>query len=185
MTDTAQTTSLSSSPIPADDPSRKLTVADPDGVGVRHVSVVGGTYTILVSGADTAGRYCLIDMLVPDGAGPPAHRHDFEEMFTVLEGELEFFFRGQAQTVRAGSTVNIPANAPHQFKNMSGKTVHMLCVCTPAGQEELFIAIGIPVDSRTSSPPNPSPEEQANKRRLLETLLPKYRTEMVSASPNG
>jgi len=98
MTDTAQTTSLSSSPIPADDPSRKLTVADPDGVGVRHVSVVGGTYTILVSGADTAGRYCLVDMLVPDGAGPPAHRHDFEEMFTVLEGELEFFFRGQALT---------------------------------------------------------------------------------------
>ena len=112
MTDTAQTTSLSSSPIPADDPNRKLTVADPDGVGVRHVSVVGGTYTILVSGVDTVGRYCLIDMLVPDGAGPPAHRHDFEEMFTLLEGELEFFFRGQAQTVRAGSTVNIPANAP-------------------------------------------------------------------------
>ena len=45
MTHTAQTTSsLSSSPIPADDPNRKLTVADPDGAGVRHVSVVGGTY---------------------------------------------------------------------------------------------------------------------------------------------
>src|SRR5271170_1365558 len=185
MTNTGQTTSLSSSPIPADDPNRKLTVADPDGVGVRHVSVVGGTYTILVSGADTAGRYCLVDMLVPAGAGPPAHRHDFEEMFTLLEGELEFFFRGQAQTVRAGSTVNIPANAPHQFQNMSGKTVRMLCMCAPAGQEELFIAIGIPVDSRTSPPPKPSPEEQADKRRLLETLLPKYRTEMVSASPNG
>ena len=46
MTDTAQTTSLSSSPIPADDPNRKLTVTDPDGAGVRHVSIVGGTYTI-------------------------------------------------------------------------------------------------------------------------------------------
>jgi quercetin dioxygenase-like cupin family protein len=184
MTDTAQTTSLSSSPIPADDPNRKLTVAAPDGAGVRHVSVVGGTYTILVSGADTVGRYCLVDMLVPDGAGPPAHRHDFEEMFTVLEGELEFFFRGQAQTVRAGSTVNIPANAPHQFKNMSGKTVHMLCMCTPAGQEEFFIAVGIAVDSRASPPPRPSPEVQAEKLRLLKTLLPKYRTEMVGDSPS-
>ena len=184
MTDTAQTTSPPSSPIPADDPNRKLTVADPDGAGVRHVSVVGGTYTILVSGADTAGRYCLVDMLVPAGAGPPAHRHDFEEMFTLLEGELEFFFRGHAQTVRAGSTVNIPANAPHQFKNMSGKTVHMLCMCTPAGQEELFMAIGIAVDSRTSPPPRPSPEEQAEKLRLLKTLLPKYRTEMVGDSPS-
>jgi quercetin dioxygenase-like cupin family protein len=172
-----------SSAIPADDPNRGLTVADPDGAGIRHVSVAGGAYTILVSGAETAGRYCLVDMLVPDGGGPPPHRHDFEEMFTLLEGELEFTFRGQTQTVRAGSTVNIPANAPHAFKNKSGKTAHMLCMCTPAGQEELFIAVGFPLDSRTSPPPRPSPEEQAEKRKLLETLLPKYRTEVVGGPP--
>jgi hypothetical protein len=38
---------------------------------MRHVSVAGGTYTILVSGADTTGRYCLIDMLVPDALARP------------------------------------------------------------------------------------------------------------------
>ena len=179
MIDAGHTTSQLGSAIPADDPDRQLTVADPDGVGIRHVSLVGDTYTILVSGAQTAGRYCLIDMLVPNGGGPPPHRHDFEEMFTLLEGELEFAFRGQVQTVRAGSTVNIPANAPHVFKNKSGKTVHMLCMCTPAGQEELFMAVGFPVDSRMSPPPQPSKEEQAEKLNLLETLLPKYRTEMV------
>lgn len=134
----------------------------------------------LRSGAQTAGRYCLIDMLVPDGGGPPPHRHDFEEMFTLLEGELEFAFRGKTHTVRAGSTVNIPANAPHVFKNKSGKTVHMLCMCTPAGQEELFLAVGFPIDSRTSPPPKPAPEEQAEKGKLLAALLPKYRTEMVT-----
>lgn len=176
MTDAAQNPA-----IPNDDLSRQLTVADPDGAGTPHVSVAGGAYTILVSGAQTAGRYCLVDMLVPDGGGPPPHRHDFEEMFTLLEGELEFTFRGQAQTVRAGSTVNVPANAPHSFKNKSGGTAHMLCLCTPAGQEELFMAVGFPVDSRTSSPPKPTREEQAEKGRLLATLLPKYRTEMVKA----
>ncbi len=160
----------SSSAIPPDDPKRQLTVADPDGAGVRHVSVAGGTYTILVSGAETAGRYCLIDMLVPDGGGPPPHRHDFEEMFTLREGELEFTFRGQTQTVRAGSTVNIPANAPHAFKNRSGKMARMLCLCAPAGQEELFMAIGFPVDSRTAPPPKVSAEAQAEKGKLLATL---------------
>ena len=148
---------------------------------MRRVSIVGNNYTILVSGAQTDGRYCLIDMLVPDGGGPPAHRHDFEEMFILLEGELEFTFRGKTQTVRAGSTVNIPANAPHVFKNRSGKTVHMLCMCTPAGQEELFLAVGFPIDSRTSSPPKPTKEEQVEKGKLLAALLPKYRTEMVTA----
>src|SRR6266404_5536502 len=122
-------TSTASQPgaaIPPDDANRKLTVADPDDPKLRHVSVAGGTYTILVSGEQTGGRYCLIDMLVPAGGGPPPHRHDFEEMFTILEGELEFTFRGESYTVRAGSTVNVPANAPHAFKNVSGTTAHML-----------------------------------------------------------
>ncbi|MGB7976226.1 MAG: cupin domain-containing protein [Roseiarcus sp.] len=170
----------SSSAIPPDDPNRQLTVADPDAAGVRHVSVAVGTYTILVSGAETAGRYCLIDMLVPDGGGPPPHRHDFEEMFTLLQGELAFTFRGQTQTVRAGSTVNIPANAPHAFKNISGKTARMLCLCAPAGQEELFMAIGFPVDSRTAPPPKVSAEAQVEMAKLLETLAPKYRTEILA-----
>jgi quercetin dioxygenase-like cupin family protein len=166
--------------IPPDDSNRRLTVADPDTDGMQHVSVAGGTYTILLSGVETAGRYCLIDMLVPHGGGPPPHRHDFEEMFTLLDGELAFTFRGQEQIIRAGSTVNIPANAPHAFRNVSGKTVRMLCLCAPAGQEELFMAIGFPVDSRTAPPPKASPEAQAEKGKLLATLAPKYRTEILA-----
>ena len=154
--------------IPADDPKRRLTV-----------SVVGDTYTILVSGAQTAGRYCLIDMLVPNGSGPPPHRHDFEEMFTLLEGELEFTFRDQTQTVRAGSTVNIPANAPHVFKNKSGETVRMLCMCTPAGQDEFFMEVGTPVESRTAFAPEQSDEEKAEFIKKVLALAPKYRTELL------
>jgi quercetin dioxygenase-like cupin family protein len=70
--------------IPPDDVTKKLTVANPDDPKMRHISVAGGTYTILVSGEETGGRYCLVDMLVPPGGGPPPHRHDFEEMFTIL-----------------------------------------------------------------------------------------------------
>lgn len=165
--------------IPADDPNRKLTIADPDSAGLRHVSIAGGTYTILVSGAQTAGRYSLIDMVVPNGSGPPPHRHDFEEMFTLLEGELEFTFRGQTQTVRAGSTVNIPANAPHVFKNKSGNAVRMLCMCTPAGQEEFFMEVGTPVASRTAPAPEQSDEEKAEFIKKVLALAPKYRTELL------
>ncbi len=149
----SQPAGSSSSAIPADDRDRKLTVTDPEASDVPHVAVAGGVYSILVSGDQTAGRYCLIDMVVPDGGGPPPHRHDFEEMFTLLEGELEFTFRGETTIVRAGSTVNIPANAPHRFTNSSGGTAHMLCMCTPAGQEEFFLAVGDPLESRSSPPP--------------------------------
>ncbi len=47
-----------------------------------------------VTGKDTAGRFCLVDMFVPPGGGPPPHRHDFEETFSLIEGELELTFRG-------------------------------------------------------------------------------------------
>ena len=48
MTDTPSANSSSASSIPADDPARALTVADPDGADVPHTSVAGGTYTVLV-----------------------------------------------------------------------------------------------------------------------------------------
>ena len=167
------------SAIPPDDPNRSLTVADPDSSKVRHVAVVGDTYSILVSGAETAGRYCLIDMIVPDGGGPPPHRHDFEEMFTLLEGELEFTFRGKATTVRAGSTVNIPANAPHVFKNASGGPVRMLCLAAPAGLEEFFLEVGDPLESRTSPPPKLDKAQMEERIRKVTALAPKYRTELL------
>jgi uncharacterized cupin superfamily protein len=118
-------------------------------------------------------------MLVPDGGGPPPHRHDFEEMFTLLEGELQLTFRGETMTVAAPATANMPANAPHVFKNVSGKTVHMLCMCAPAGQDEYFLAVADPVESRTSAPPKLSPEERAQRGQKARALAPKYRTEFL------
>lgn len=179
MPDHSITSVPAGTPIPADDPGRKLVVAGADDPSAGRVFLAGDTYTVLVSGADTDGRYCLIDMLVPDGGGPPPHRHDFEEMFSLLDGELEFTFRGQTRTVTAPATVNIPANAPHGFKNRSGSMVHMLCMCTPAGQEEFFLAVGVPLESRSAAPPELSPEEQAAKGELAKRLAPRYRTEMV------
>ena len=173
------TSTAAAGPLPADDPARALTVVHPDDPGARHISLVGDTYTILVSGAETDGRYTLIDMLIPADGGPPPHRHDFEEMFTLLEGELEFTFRGQIQTVSAPATVNIPANAPHSFKNVSGRTVHMLCMCCPAGQEEFFKAVGTTVESRSSPAPKLDESEMAATGKLVQELAPKYRTEMV------
>ena len=135
-----------------------------------------------MAGKDTQGRYCLIDMLIPDGSGPPPHRHDFEEAFTLLEDELEFTFRDQMQTLKAPATLNIPANAPHVFKNKSGKIVHLLCQCAPAGQDKFFLAIGVPVESRDVPPLKLSKEEQAERGKLAEELAPKYRTEILKSA---
>jgi quercetin dioxygenase-like cupin family protein len=179
MANPISTTTEPRATIPPDDATRKLTLANPDDPNSRHVSVAGGTYTILVTGEETGGRYSLIDMLVPPGGGPPPHRHDFEEMFTILDGEIELTFRGVAHQASAGSTVNIPANAPHSFKNKSDKPARLLCMCTPAGQEEFFMVVGDMVDSRTAPPPKLSPAEQAERIQRAKALAAKYRTELL------
>ena len=168
------------SPIPADNLLRNLAVADSNkDQSLRHLGIVGDTYTILLSGDDTDGRYCLIDMHVPPGGGPPPHRHDFEESFTILEGEIEATFRGKKSVVRAGETINIPANAPHSFTNASKKPARLLCICSPAGQEEFFIAVGVSVATRTTPAPKPDKAAEAEMKAEVAALLPKFRTEMI------
>src|ERR1700728_1311854 len=157
MASTAQPTqpTQAPTPIPPDDLARVLVAATADSSTLPHIGLVGDTYTILLSGADTAGRYCLIDMRIPPGGGPPPHRHDFEESFTILEGEIEATFRGEKAVVRAGETLFIPANAPHSFTNSSGQPARLLCICSPAGQEEFFAQLGVAVPTRTTPPPEP------------------------------
>jgi quercetin dioxygenase-like cupin family protein len=166
--------------IPADDPLRKLGVFPPEGnKKIQHLGVVGDTYTILLTGEDTAQRFCLIDMYVPPGGGPPPHRHDFEETFVLLEGELDVIFRGARRVARAGETIHIPANAPHQFHNSSRAAARMLCICAPAGQEEFFEQIGVPVATRTTAPPELDEKGQAEFRAKAAALAAKYRTEFL------
>jgi quercetin dioxygenase-like cupin family protein len=180
MNDSISNSPQPASPIPPDDLQRNLTIARPnEDSNLPHIGLVGDTYTILLTGKETAGRYCLIDMHVPPCGGPAPHRHDFEEMFTILEGEIEVTFRGEKSVVRAGETINIPANAPHFFQNASERASRMLCMCSPAGQEEFFMKLGVPVASRTAAPPKLDEAEQAAFKAKAEALAPQYRTELL------
>ena len=166
--------------VPPDDLSRGLTVARPDeDQRLTHIGLVGDTYTILVAGQDTAGKYTLIDMHVPPGGGPPPHRHDFEEMFTVLDGEVRVTFRGETLVARAGETINVPANAPHSFTNASDTPSRLLCMCAPAGQEEFFVLVGQPVATRTEAPPPLSPDAQAAFIAKSTSLAAQFKTELL------
>src|ERR1700743_1177627 len=154
-------------PVPPDDQSRRLTVARPDqDEHLPHIGLVGDTYTILVRGQDTAGKYTLIDMHVPPGGGPPPHRHDFEEMFTVLDGEVRVTFRGQTITARAGETINVPANAPHSFTKPAGTPSRARNVSSPP--------------SASRSPPAPR-----RRRRSTPTLRPRSSPGRSASPPSS
>lgn len=168
------------STLPPDDPTRELAIAHPDDPALTHLAVVGDTYTILLSGEQTAGRYALIDMLIPPGGGPPPHRHDFEEMFHILEGTVEVTLRGDTTAAGAGDTVNVPANAPHSFSNTSSESARVLCLVAPAGLEEYFAEFGDRLPSRSATAPDLSDDQRRERMDRAMQLAPRYRIETLT-----
>jgi quercetin dioxygenase-like cupin family protein len=167
--------------IPADDLKRTLKFAAPateDGK-LPHIGLVGDTYTITVSGNDTNDRFCVIDMHVPPGGGPGPHRHDFEETFIVLDGEIEVTFRGNKSILRAGETANIPSNAPHRFHNAFSIPARLICICSPAGNDRFFQEVGVPVATRTTAPPKLDEKQMMEFVRKAAAIAPKYGTELL------
>lgn len=173
-------TSSSAQHLPPDDLTRQLVIARPnENNELSHIALVGDVYTILLHGKDTGGHYSLIDMHIPAGGGPGPHRHDFEEMFSVLEGAIELTFRGSKVMVKAGETVNVPANAPHFFRNVADRPARMLCMCTPPGQEDFFTNIGCAVGSRIGPAPELDEAAKKEQKEKIQALAPQYRTELL------
>src|SRR5579872_4635439 len=141
----------------------------------RTVAVVGDVYRFLATGEDTNGKYALWEALVPPGGGPPPHVHSREEEgFYVLEGEITLTVNGERVVAKAGTFANMPVGTPHSFKNESGKPAKMLISVAPAGLEQMFFEVGVPVPPGATTAAPPTKEEIG---RLL-TVAPKYGIEV-------
>jgi uncharacterized cupin superfamily protein len=105
-------------------------------------------------------------------------------MFAILEGAIELTFRGVTAVARAGETVNVPANAPRVFRNATDDPARLLCLCSPAGQEEFFLAVGVPVATRTEPPAALDEAGPAAFIAKAVALAPQYRTELLLPSEN-
>lgn len=139
----------------------------------EYLGIAGGNYRIIISGEQTIGNYAVIEMTVPPGGGPPPHAHpDTQEMFHVLEGEVEFKTENGKQIVSKDGFVNIPlGGAIHCFKNTSEKPARLLCTVVPAGLEKLFQEIGAPVLPGQTLP---IPELTAERKAFLKEMDLKY-----------
>jgi quercetin dioxygenase-like cupin family protein len=92
--------------------------------------------TVLLRGDDTDGRLAVVE--ISGGARPPLHRHDFDETFYVLEGELTFQLGDERFIRGAGELAYAPRGVPHTYANLSGASARGLIVITPAGFERYF-----------------------------------------------
>lgn len=81
----------------------------------------------------------LVESELPPGGGfrVPHWHEDLDEVFYVLEGEIEYLLDGEWRRAPAGTTVFIPAGTVHAFRNDSGRPARQLAV-GPSGAVELI-----------------------------------------------
>lgn len=82
--------------------------------------------------SEESGGYLAVVELTGEGR-PPLHRHDFDETFYVLEGELTFRLGGGVFTRSAGELAFAPRGVAHTYANLSGTPARALLMITPAG----------------------------------------------------
>ena len=141
----------------------------------RTIAVVGDVYNFLATGEETAGKYAIWEAIVPPDGGPPPHVHSREEEgFYILEGEITFQIGDATHVATAGMFANMPVGVQHSFRNASDKTAKMLISVAPAGIEQMFFEVGVPLpDGATTA----LPPTKAEIEKLLE-VAPQYGIEI-------
>jgi quercetin dioxygenase-like cupin family protein len=140
----------------------------------RRFAIPGGICTIKATGEDTGGTYAMIEMLIPPQGGAPPHIHSREiESFYILEGSLSFWLSDRKLTGSAGCLVIAPPGLTHTFKNEGDATARVLLLITPAGLEEFFQEVGVPIKEESALSEHFTPE---NLERMV-TTASKYGVE--------
>ena len=94
---------------------------------------------VLLRSEESDGVVSIVDNTVPaNWPGPFLHKHDFDEAFYVLEGELVFQVEDVVITKRAGELAFAPRGVAHTLANHSDAPARYVLVCTPAGFERYF-----------------------------------------------
>jgi quercetin dioxygenase-like cupin family protein len=105
---------------------------------------------VLLRSEQSDGRVAVVELM--GGARPPLHRHDFDEAFYVLEGELTFQLGDDLSTRGAGELAFAPGGVPHTYANVSGAPARVLLVITPAGFERYFDRIAARISGNEPPP---------------------------------
>lgn len=102
------------------------------------LKVLGVDLRFLCRAEDTNQAWSLMENVIPENAGPPAHRHPWDEAYFVIAGEVEFEIGGRRELVRAGEFVYAPGGTVHAFHGASKEPARMLIFDAPAHAESFF-----------------------------------------------
>jgi mannose-6-phosphate isomerase-like protein (cupin superfamily) len=104
----------------------------------RAINVLGMPLTFLCEASETDGAWSLFEEDIPFGMGPPPHRHDWDEAYYILDGEVDFHIDGKTVRSTRGDFNYLPRKTIHGFKGASAEPARVLIFAAPAHGSEFF-----------------------------------------------
>lgn len=104
----------------------------------KPLNVLGMPLTMLCEASETKGSWSLFEEQVPLGMGPPPHRHDWDEAYYILDGEIDFVIDGERVKSKRGDFNYLPRGTIHGFKGASESPARVLIFASPAHGSEFF-----------------------------------------------
>jgi quercetin dioxygenase-like cupin family protein len=109
-----------------------------DRASAPVLDVLGTRVAVLAAAA--TGSHAVTLQSGEAGQGAPLHRHDWDESFYVLSGEVVFTYAGESRLASAGSFVHVPAGSVHGFRYAGA--AEMLEISGAGGRSvEMFAAL--------------------------------------------
>ena len=109
--------------------------------GEGDTSSLGGVRDrFMIDGADTSGRFALVEHLfAPRALAAPMHRHHNEDEYSyVLTGRIGAVIEGREVEAGVGDLLFKPRGQWHTFWNAGDEPASCLELISPAGLEQLF-----------------------------------------------
>ncbi len=146
----------------------------------RALWYMGTLLKVKATGAETGGKYSLVEELCPQGFATPWHVQGREdESFLVADGEATFFVGDQVINATAGSFVFLPQGIPHAFR-VDSETAHLFNLITPAGFENFFFDLSVPAQDLILPPPPDSPPDFG----AIAAAAARYECEILGPPPS-
>ena len=114
-----------------------------ESVVVRHgeaeeLRVMGAAVKFLCAADKADKAWSLMEVELPERAGPPPHEHPWDEAYYVVEGEVRFVLGAREQLVKAGDFLYAPGGTVHGFQGASARPARMIIFDAPAHAESFF-----------------------------------------------
>lgn len=105
---------------------------------VQPLHVLGTEVRFLCEAHSTNSVWSLMEVALPQDAGPPAHTHRWDEAYFITEGDVEFTVGEQRFTATAGDFVYTPGSVVHGFRGASQRPARVLIFDAPAHAGAFF-----------------------------------------------